>query len=88
MVEREGRPGQVAANGEESTAGVVSREGRLGEAGELLDEGSVRVEGPRGRVLWQFPATPGRQREQVVPLLTQAHLKHFAVPLHRQQRRG
>ena len=34
MVEREGRPGQVAADGEESAAGVVSREGRLGDAGE------------------------------------------------------
>ena len=63
MVEREGRPGQASADGEESAAGVVSREGRLGEAGEPLDEGSVRVEGPRGRVLWQVPAPPGRQRE-------------------------
>ena len=88
MVEREGRPGQAAADGEERAAGVVSWEGRLGEAGELLDEGSVRVEGLRGRVLWQFPASPGREREQVVPLLAQAHLKHFAVLLHRQQRRG
>ena len=42
--------------------------------------------GPRGRELWQFPESPGRQREQRVPFLTQEHLKHLAVPLQRQQR--
>ena len=42
--------------------------------------------GPRGRELRQFPESPGRQREQRVPFLTQEHLKHLAVPLQRQQR--
>ena len=41
--------------------------------------------GPRGRELRQFPESPGRQREQRVPFLTQEHLKHLAVPLQRQQ---
>ena len=54
----------------------------------MLDNGSVRAIGPPGRVLRQFPASPGRQHEQGVPLLTQAHPRHFAVPLHRQHRRG
>ena len=41
---------------------------------------------PRGRTLWQRPESPGRQREQRIPLRTQAHLRHLAVPLQRQQR--
>ena len=32
----------------------------------------VGGEGPRGRSLWQFPNSPGRQQE---------HLRHLAVPL-------
>lgn len=41
---------------------------------------------PRGKVLWQRPESPGRQRVHGVPLRTQAHLRHLAVPLQRQQR--
>ena len=43
-------------------------------------------DGPRERELRQFPELPGRQRVQGVPFLTQEHLRHFAVPLQRQQR--
>ena len=37
----------------------------------------VRARGPPGRVIQQFPASPERQHEQGVPLLTQAHLRHL-----------
>ena len=43
-------------------------------------------EGPRGRSLWQFPNSTGRQREQGVLFLSQEHLRHLAVPLQRQKR--
>lgn len=42
---------------------------------------------PEGRVLWHLPASPGKQREQGLPDLAQVHLRHFAEPLHLQQRR-
>ena len=45
----------------------------------------VGGEGPQGRSLWQFPNSPGRQREQGMLFLTQEHLRHLAVPLQRQQ---
>ena len=44
-------------------------------------------EQPCGRVLWQFPASPGKQCEQGVTLFTHAHLRHLAVLLHLQHRR-
>ena len=77
---REGRGNRGRAchwRGDETGAEVVA--GGLVEAGALGGR-------PRGRILWQFPESPGRQREYGLPLLTHAHLRHLAEPLQRQQR--
>ena len=79
MVERAGVTGAGLATGGGDETGAEVVTGGLVEAGALGGR-------PRGRVLWQFPESPGRQREHGLPLLTHAHLRHLAEPLHRQQR--
>jgi len=39
-----------------------------------------------GSWLWYLPMSPGRQKEQGIPALTQAHLRHLAMPIQKHQR--
>ena len=39
-------------------------------------------------LLQQLSLSAGRQLTQLVPFLTQEHVKHFALPLQRQHQRG
>ena len=71
-----------AAEGEETGDGGLEKGAEEEEAGNTGASGG----GTRGRELRQFLESPGRQREQGVPPLAQKHLRHFAVPLQRQQR--
>ena len=71
-----------AAEGEETGNGGLEKGAEEEEAGNTGASGG----GTRGRELRQFPESPGRQREQGVPPLPQEHLRHFEVPLQRQQR--
>ena len=73
---------------------IAVRDGKVGAVGEADTPDRELawdwlVGGARDRGLWrlwQKPPSPGRQLEQGTPSLTQAHLKHLAVPLHLQQR--
>ena len=86
MAEREGREveleGGIEGRGDAGGAGMPeAAEGEeTGDGG--LEKGIVEAEadntgalggGTRGRELRQFPESPGRQREQRVPLLAQEH---------------
>ena len=77
MVDRDGNSG-LRVEGEEGV------DGWLGWAEEAEDNW---FEQPCGRVLWQFPASLGKQCEQGVTVFTHAHLRHLAVLLHLQHRR-
>ena len=80
MTEREGRVELIdESTGDEALVGAdVAGEG--GDDRVALEVGLRRI------VLRQFPETPGKQQEQGLPPRTQEHLRHFAVPLQRQQR--
>ena len=69
--------------GEGSVDGAL--EGGAEEAGEMEADPWPLGEWLRERVFLQLPESPGRQHEQGLPLRTQEHLRHFAVPLQRQQ---
>ena len=58
MVERAGVTGAGLATGGGDETGAEVVAGGLVEAEALGGR-------PRGRVLWQFPESPGRQREQI-----------------------
>lgn len=79
-------PGLLAAGGAGARAGG-STEWPVGPVfGLLVGLGrSVGAEVPRGKVLWHLPESPGKQLVQRVSPLTQAHLRHLAVPLQWQQ---
>ena len=47
---------------------------------------AASTETPRDKELWHRPESPGKQLVQGASPLTQAHLRHLAAPLHRQQR--
>ena len=93
MVVREGRSGQMDSGedgpdcmtrGDTWECSLEGSESLEPEGGSTADE---RSHGGRELALWHFPASPGRQHEQGLPFRTHEHLKHFATPLHRQQRR-
>ena len=85
--ETEGTGPPVGTEGTEESEPVDKvLEGVDGKAGVGNDLVGALTEVPRGRMLRQFPDSPGRQCKQRDPLLTQEHLRHFAMPLQRQQR--
>ena len=82
-LEDDGEGGRVELiEDDEALVGADVRAG-VPEGGD--DRDALEV-GLRRIVLRQFPETPGKQQEQGLPPRTQEHLRHFAVPLQRQQR--